>query len=178
MHRDIEEVLFTREEIDEKVKELGRQITEDYRGKEVIAVCVLKGGVFFTTDLLKEIDIPIRIEFMDISSYGSGTESSGELKILKDLDTSVNGKDVLIIEDIIDTGRTINHLKHNLQQRGASSVKIVSLLNKPAREIIKIDADYLGFVIDDLFVVGYGLDFDEKYRNLPYIGYLKEEIYK
>lgn len=178
MHNDIEEILFTEEEIQKRVRELGNIITNDYRGKDLQIICVLKGAVFFMTDLLKRIDIPTEIDFMEVSSYGSDTTSSGEVRILKDLEKSVNKRHVLIVEDIIDTGLTLNKLKKNIESRGAESVKIVALLNKQARREVNLQADYCGFDIPDLFVVGYGLDFDEKYRNLPYIGYLKKEIYE
>lgn len=178
MHNDIEKVLFDEETILKKTEELGQQITEDYRGKNLTCICILKGGVFFLTDLLKRIDIPLSIDFMDVSSYGSSTTSSGEVRIIKDLDDSIKGKDVLIVEDIIDTGITLNYVVDLLKNREANSVEIVTLLNKPDRREIDIDIKYCGFEIPDLFVVGYGLDFDEKYRNLPYVGYLKEEMYK
>lgn len=178
MHNDIEKVLFDEETILKKAEELGKQITEDYKDKDLTCICILKGGVFFLTDLLKRIDIPLNIDFMDVSSYGSSTTSSGEVRIIKDLDDSVKGKDVLIVEDIIDTGITLNYVVDLLKNREANSVEIVTLLNKPDRREIDIDIKYCGFEIPDLFVVGYGLDFDEKYRNLPYVGYLKEEMYK
>lgn len=178
MHKDIEKVLFTEETIQKRVKELGDEITKDYKGKDLQVICVLKGAVFFMTDLLKRIDLPAEIDFMVVSSYGADTTSSGEVRILKDLEKSVNKRHVLIVEDIIDTGFTLSKLKKNIESRGAESVKIVTLLNKEARREAKIEADYCGFDIPDYFVVGYGLDFDEKYRNLPYIGYLKKEIYE
>lgn len=178
MHNDIEEILFTEEEIQKRVRELGDIITKDYKGKDLLAICVLKGAVFFMTDLLKRIDLPAEIDFMAVSSYGSDTTSSGEVRILRDLEKSVNKRNILIVEDIIDTGFTLKKLKKNLEQRGAQSVKIVALLNKEARREVDLHADYCGFDIPDYFVVGYGLDFDERYRNLPYIGYLKKEVYE
>lgn len=178
MHSDIEKILISQDQIKTRIKELGQEITRDYKGKKIIAVCVLKGGVFFLTDLLREIDLDVRVEFMDVSSYGDSTESSGEIKILKDLETSIYGEDVLIIEDIVDTGKTLNHLKNNLKQRGPNSLEVVSFLSKPAREEVHVGVKYLGFNIEDYFVVGFGLDYAEKYRNLPYVGYLKKEIYE
>lgn len=178
MHSDIEEILFDEETILEKTKELGEIITRDYKGKDLTCICILKGGVFFLTDLLKRIDLPLNIDFMDVSSYGASTTSSGEVRIIKDLDDSIKGKDVLIVEDIIDTGITLNYVVDLLKGREANSVEIVTLLNKPDRREIEMDIKYCGFEIPDLFVVGYGLDFDERYRNLPYVGYLKEEVYK
>lgn len=178
MENDIEKVLLSREEIQDKVKELAKVITEDYRDKDMVAVCILKGGVFFMTDLLKEINLPLSTDFMVVSSYGDQVVSSGEVKILKDLDRSVAGKDVLIVEDIIDTGITLSHLKTNIERRGANSVKIVTLLNKSERREKPVEIDYCGYEIPDVFVVGYGLDYNEKYRNLPYIGYLKSELYE
>ncbi len=178
MHDHIEEILYTREEIDKRVKELGKQITKDYKGKNLTCICLLKGGVFFMTDLLKEIDLPLSIDFMDVSSYGASTVSSGEVRILKDLDHSIKDKDILLVEDIIDTGLTLSHVIELLKTREINSIEVVSFLSKEMRREVDIDIKYCGFNIDDYFVVGYGLDFDEEYRNLPYIGYLKEEMYK
>ncbi len=178
MHNHIEEILFSREKIEERVKELGQQITKDYEGKPLTCVCLLKGGVFFMSDLLKEIDLPLTIDFMDVSSYGSGTASSGEVRILKDLSHSIKGRDVLIVEDIVDTGLTLKEVIELLKTREANSVEVITFLSKEARREEEIKIKYYGFQIDDYFVVGYGLDFDEEYRNLPYIGYLKEEMYK
>lgn len=178
MHDHIEEILFTREEIQKKVEELGKEITKDYKGKNLTCICLLKGGVLFMTDLLKEIDLPLTIDFMDVSSYGASTVSSGEIRILKDLDQSVKDKDVLIVEDIIDTGLTLSHVIDLLKSREINSIEVVSFLNKETRREVDLDIKYCGYNIDDYFVVGYGLDFDEYYRNLPYIGYLKEELYK
>lgn len=177
MEQDIQEVLFTREEIARKVKELGRTITEDYKEVEnLLVICVLKGAVSFLTDLIREIDLPLTVDFMDLSSY-EGTTSSGKVRILKDLDTPVEGRHVLIVEDIIDTGITLNYLKDLLTQRGAASVEVVTLLTKPSRREKAVDVKYIGYEIEDLFVVGYGLDYNQKYRNLPFIGYLKKEVY-
>lgn len=178
MHKDIEKILFDRETISNKVKELAKEITEDYKGKDLVCICLLKGGVLFLTDLIKEIDLDLEIDFMDVSSYGASTTSSGEVRILKDLDASVKDRDLLIVEDIIDTGVTLSKVVELLKSRQAKSIEIVSFLNKPDRRKIDMDVKYIGYEIPDYFVVGYGLDFDEKYRNLPYIGYLKEELYK
>lgn len=178
MHKDIEKILFDREAIEKRVKELGAQITEDYKDKDLVCICLLKGGVLFLTDLIKEIDLKLDIDFMDVSSYGATTVSTGEVRILKDLDASVNGRDVLIVEDIIDTGITLAHVLDMFKARGAKSIEIVTFLNKEERRQKEINVKYRGFDIPDYFVVGYGLDFNEKYRNLPYIGYLKEELYK
>lgn len=178
MHKDIEKILFDRETISNRVKELAKEITEDYKGKDLVCICLLKGGVLFLTDLIKEIDLDLEIDFMDVSSYGASTTSSGEVRILKDLDASVKDRDLLIVEDIIDTGVTLSKVVELLKSRQAKSIEIVSFLNKPDRRKIDMDVKYIGYEIPDYFVVGYGLDFDEKYRNLPYIGYLKEELYK
>lgn len=173
----IKEVLVGEEEIEKRVRELGRDISRDYEGKDLIAVGILKGATIFMAELCKNIKLPLIMDFMAVSSYGNSTISTGEVRIIKDLDFSVENKDVLIIEDIIDTGLTLSYLKENLLKRGAKSVKIATLLDKPDRRDIKVNIDYLGFVIPDEFVVGYGLDYGEKYRNLPYVGALKEEVY-
>ncbi len=178
MHKDIEKILFDRETISKRVKELAKEITEDYKGKDLVCICLLKGGVLFLTDLIKEIDLDLEIDFMDVSSYGASTVSSGEVRILKDLDASVKDRDLLIVEDIIDTGVTLSKVVELLKSRQARSIEIVSFLNKPDRRKTDMDVKYIGYEIPDYFVVGYGLDFDEKYRNLPYVGYLKEELYK
>ena len=180
MYADLkDELLLTREQIAARVKELGKQITEDFKGKDLTVVCILKGAVVFFVDLVREIDLPMSMDFMAISSYGSATKSSGVVRILKDLDKPINGKDVLIIEDIVDSGMTLSFLKENLLSRGAKSLKICTLLDKPERrrEGITLQCDYVGFTIPNEFVVGYGLDFDEHYRNLPYVGVLKPEAY-
>ena len=177
MNDDIQEILFTEEEIQQKVDELAAKINSDYEGKDLVVVGILKGAVVFMSDLLKKINVKASIDFMDISSYGNETVSTGEVKIIKDLDNSVIGKDILIVEDIIDTGNTLSYLVNNLKQRGANSVKIATLLDKKVRREQLVDIDYCGFVVDDFFVVGYGIDYAEKYRNLPFIGYLKPEVY-
>ena len=177
MHQDIKEILFTEEQIAARVRELGAQITKDYAGKTILMCGILKRADTFFTDQARCIDSPVYFDFMSCSSYGSSTTSSGVLKIRKDLDNDVKDKDVLIVEDIIDTGVTLSHLVPMLQERGARSVKLATLLSKPARRQVEVPVDYNGFEIPDAFVVGYGLDYDSRYRNLPYIGILKEEVY-
>jgi len=174
----IERILITREELQAKVKELAAQISKDYEGKELFLVSVLKGGFMFTADLMREITIPCEIDFMAVSSYGQGSKTSGVVKIVKDLDQSVEGKDILVVEDILDSGLTLSYLKQNLLARGAKSVKVCTILNKEERRKANIKADYLGFEIPDEFVVGYGLDYAEKYRNFPFVGVLKKEVYQ
>lgn len=164
-------VLISEEELKEKIIEVAKQVNEDYQGKVIHMICVLKGGVFFTCELAKYIDVPVTFDFMAVSSYGSGTETSGDVKIIKDLDESIAGRDVLIVEDIIDSGKTLASLVELLKQRDPASIKICTLLDKPARRIEKhVEVDYSCIQIPDSFVVGYGLDYDQKYRNLPYIG--------
>ena len=165
-------VLYTMEETQKRIKELGQQITNDYKGKELIVVCILKGAAFFTTDLVKNIDCEMIIDFMRVSSY-TGTESSGIITLKQDLEEDIEGKDVLIVEDIIDTGRTLNTLKTELLNRKPKSLKVATLLDKKERRVVDIDADYVGFSIPNKFIVGYGFDIDEKYRNIPYIGYIE-----
>lgn len=177
MHDDILKVLLAQEELREKVKELGRQITQDYQGKNLMIVTVLKGAVVFLADLMREIDVPAEIDFMVVSSYGAGTKSSGVVKIVKDLDVPLKDKDLLIVEDILDSGMTLSYLKELLEGREPRSIRIATLLDKPARRKVDLKADYIGYSVPDEFVVGYGLDYDEKYRNLPYIGILKPEVY-
>lgn len=163
-------VLISEADVNAKIAELGRQISEDYAGESVFLLCILKGGVFFTTELAKRISVPVSLDFMSVSSYGAQTESSGVVRIVKDLDTSIEGKNVLVVEDIIDTGRTLSYLLDNLKQRGPKSLKLCALLDKPERRVTEVEVDYKGFQIPDEFVVGYGMDYDQKYRNLPYIG--------
>ncbi|WP_166245695.1 hypoxanthine phosphoribosyltransferase [Paenibacillus turpanensis] len=177
MRQDIEEILFTEEQIQEKIVELGKHLSEEYRGRNPLVICVLKGAFLFMSDLVKKLDIPLEIDFMAVSSYGAATKSSGVVKIIKDLDTPVEGRDVLIVEDIIDSGLTLSYLIDNLERRNAHSVKVVTLFDKPARRTVGLEPDYRGFLIPDAFVVGYGLDYAEKYRNLPYVGVLKPEVY-
>ena len=178
MDKIIKSILVSEEDINKKVKELGKILTEDYKDKELIVVGILKGAVVFMSDLCREIKLPILMDFMAVSSYGKSSVSTGEVRIVKDLDYSVENKDILIVEDIIDTGYTLSYLTDNLRKRGASSVKIITLLDKPDRRKADVHVDYLGFEIPDEFVVGYGLDYAEQYRNLPYVAALKEEVYK
>lgn len=177
MKQDIEKVLISEEEIQKKTKDLAAQLTKEYDGRFPLAIGVLKGATLFMADLVKQIDTYLEMDFMDVSSYGKSTVSSGEVKILKDLDTSVEGRDILIIEDIIDSGLTLSYLVELFRYRKAKSIKIVTLLDKPTGRKANIEADYVGFIVPDAFVVGYGLDYAERYRNLPYIGVLKPEVY-
>lgn len=178
MHNDILEVLVSEKELQDKVKELGRQITKDYKDKNLLLVSVLKGSVVFMADLMRAIDLKCRIDFMSVSSYGSGTKTSGTVKIIKDLDIDIRDYDLLIVEDILDSGMTLSYIKKILMERGPKSIKICTLLDKPQRrQVDDIKANYKGFVIPDEFVVGYGLDYDEMYRNVSYIGALKPEVY-
>lgn len=163
-------VLVSEEEVDKRTRELGEQISKDYAGKQLHLICVLKGGVFFMCELAKRITVPVSMDFMSVSSYGDDTKSSGVVKIVKDLDESLEGKDVLIIEDIIDSGRTLSYLMEVLKARKPNSLRLCTLLDKPDRRVKEVDVDYTGFAIPDEFVVGYGLDYAQKYRNLPYIG--------
>lgn len=169
-------VLLTEEEVNEKIKKIGEQVSKDYAGKSVHMICVLKGGVFFTCELAKRITVPVSLDFMSVSSYGSETKSSGIVKIIKDLDEPLEGKDVLIVEDIIDSGRTLAYLIEVLKQRGPKDIHLCTLLDKPERRVKKqVKVDYTCFTIPDEFVVGYGLDYDQKYRNLPYIGVVEQD---
>ena len=177
MQNDIQEVLYSQETLQQKVQELGATISRDYEGRNPLVICVLKGAFIFMADLSKNISIPIELDFMAVSSYGNSTKSSGEVRIVKDLDVSVEGRDVLIVEDIIDSGLTLSYLIDVLERRNALSVNVVALFDKPGRRTVDLNADYTGFTIPDAFVVGYGLDYAEKYRNLPYVGVLKPEIY-
>ena len=170
-------VLLTEEEVNKKISEVAAQINKDYEGKEVHLICILKGGVFFTCELAKRLTIPVSLDFMSVSSYGSDTKSSGVVKIIKDLDEPLEGKNVIIVEDILDSGNTLYYLLDMLKVRKAASIRICTLLDKPERRAKPIQADYAGFVVPDAFVVGYGLDYNQQYRNLPYIGVLKEEVY-
>lgn len=163
-------VLLSEEEVDARIKEIGQQISKDYEGKQVHLVCVLKGGSFFMCELAKRITVPVSLDFMSVSSYGSDTKSSGVVKIVKDLDESVKDKDVLVVEDIVDSGRTLSYLMELLRDRGPRSLHLCTLLDKPERRVVDVKVDYTGFHIPDEFVVGYGLDYDQRYRNLPYIG--------
>lgn len=178
MNKDVERVLLTKEQLEEKTKELAEKINDYYNGEEVIVVSVLKGGCVFTVDLIKHLTMPVKLDFMCVSSYGSSTVTSGELIVKKDIDIDVKNKNVLIVEDIIDTGVTLAKLRVMFGSRGAKDVKIVTILNKPARRKVPIDADFNGFDIPDEFVIGYGLDYAENYRNLPYVGVLKRSVYE
>ncbi|MDD3429051.1 MAG: hypoxanthine phosphoribosyltransferase [Oscillospiraceae bacterium] len=177
MEKDMEKILLSEAEIKAKVAELGKIISEEYKGKNLLLVTVLKGAVVFLADLMREIDIFAEIDFMVVSSYGSGVKTSGVVKIVKDLDIPLEGREILIVEDILDSGLTLSYIKEMLESRGPASIKIVTLLDKPSRRKVNLQADYTGFTVPDEFVVGYGLDYDEKYRNLPYIGILKPEVY-
>ncbi|MBQ8116665.1 MAG: hypoxanthine phosphoribosyltransferase [Lachnospiraceae bacterium] len=163
-------VLIPEEEVDARIREIGEQISRDYAGKELHLVCVLKGGIFFLCELAKRITVPVSLDFMSVSSYGGETSSSGVVKIVKDLDESIHGKDVLIVEDIVDSGRTLSYLREMMLDRKPASLHICTLLDKPDRRVVDVNVDYVGFQIPDEFVVGYGLDYAQRYRNLPYIG--------
>ena len=174
--KDTIRVLIPEEEVNKKISEIAAQISQDYEGKAVHLICILKGGVFFTCELSKRLTVPVSIDFMSVSSYGGGTVSSGVVKIVKDLDEPLEGKDVLIVEDIIDSGRTLAYLMEILEKRGPKSIRLCTLLDKPERRVKKqVKVDYTCFRIPDKFVVGYGLDYDQKYRNLPYIGIVEQE---
>ncbi len=177
LYDDLEKVLLTKEEIQKAVRELGRKITQDYTGKSPVLICILKGAVVFFSDLVREIDLPVSLEFMSISSYGRSTKTSGVVRILKDLDRDISGQDVLVVEDIVDSGMTLHYLKGVLENRNAASISIVTLLDKPSRRKVPLEVTYSCFNIPDAFVVGYGLDYAEKYRNLPDIGVLHPRIY-
>jgi hypoxanthine phosphoribosyltransferase len=177
LHKDIQTVLYSEEQIKDKVKELGKRISRDFEGRNLLVICVLKGAFIFMADLVKNLDVPLELDFMAVSSYGVATKSSGVVKIIKDLDVPVQGRDVLIVEDIIDSGLTLSYLIDVLERRNALTVTVVALFDKPARRTVDLEPDYTGFTLPDEFVVGYGLDYAEKYRNLPYIGVLKEEVY-
>ncbi len=177
MHPDIKEILITEEQIAAKVTELGRRISEDYRGKDVLMVGILKGAVIFMADLIRQVTVPLAIDFMAVSSYGKASESSGVVQILKDLDQSIQGRHVIVVEDIVDSGLTLKYMLENLSTRRPASLKICTLLDKPSRRKAEVTPDYNGFVIPDEFVVGYGLDYGEKYRNLREIAVLKPRVY-
>ncbi len=163
-------IMLSEEEVNQKIQQIGKQISEDYAGKQVHLVCVLKGGVFFMCELAKRITVPVSMDFMCVSSYGSETKSSGVVKIVKDLDEPLDHKDVLIVEDIIDSGRTLSYLIEMLKKREPESIRVCTLLDKPERRVVDVNVDYTCFEIPDEFVIGYGLDYDQRYRNLPYIG--------
>ncbi|WP_303973285.1 hypoxanthine phosphoribosyltransferase [Streptococcus merionis] len=177
LEQDIKKVLITEEEIRAKSKELGQILTEEYADKNPILIGVLKGSVPFLAELIKHIDTHIELEFMIVSSYHGGTQSTGQVNIIKDVDSDVTGRDLIFIEDIIDTGRTLKDLRELFLKRNPASIKIVTLVDKPEGRVVEIEADYTGFVVPNEFLIGFGLDYDENYRNLPYIGVLKEEVY-
>lgn len=177
MQNDIKEVLFSQEEIAEKVSELGKRISEDFKGKNVMLISVLKGSVIFMADLMRAITIPVTIDFMAVSSYGSGVKTTGAVKIIKDIDKNLDGLDIIIVEDILDSGITLSYLTKYIMNKGAKSISIATLLNKEERRQADIKADYSCFDVPDEFVVGYGLDYDQRYRNLPYVGILEPKVY-
>ncbi len=178
MIRDVQSVMVSEEQLKARIAEMAKQLDKEYEGKTPLMVAILKGSVMFYADLLRAMTIPVEMDFMAISSYGAGAKSSGEVKLIKDLDRKIEGRDVIIVEDIIDSGYTLSYLKRMLYSRKPSSVKICALLDKYARRVVPIEADYKGFDIEDEFVIGYGLDYAEKYRNLPYIGILKRSVYE
>jgi len=178
LHPGMERVLLSKDEIEDRVKELARAISEDYQGKELLLVGILKGAAVFLADLMRHMSIDVRIDFMAVSSYGASSKSTGVVRILKDLEQSIEGRHVLVVEDIVDTGLTLNYLLEILRARDPASVRICALLDKPSRREIEVPVDYKGFAIPDEFVVGYGLDFNEKYRHLPDIYVLKKEVYQ
>lgn len=178
MRDDIDEILFSEEKIASIVRNMGRQISEDYVGKNLFMVSVLKGSLLFMADLMRAVTIPCSIDFLSVSSYGNGTASSGEVRILKDLDCSLEGKDLLVVEDILDSGVTLSFLLRTLSARKPASIRLCTFLDKPERRQVEIHPDYVGAVVPDKFIVGYGLDYAERYRNLPYIGVLKPEVYE
>ena len=177
LYQDMTKILVKREDIQKAVAQLGREITRDYQGRDLVMVCILKGASVFFSDLIREVDLPVTLDFMALSSYRNSTKSSGVVNLEKDLSVSIKGRDVLIVEDIVDSGNTLFYLGKYLMGRGASSIRIATLLDKPARRKAPIRASYAGFEVPDAFVVGYGLDYAEKYRNLPFIGVLKPEVY-
>lgn len=177
MNKDIEKILVTQQDLAEITKKLGEQITKDYAGKKLLMVGVLKGSIYFLTDLSRNIDLPCNIDFIQASSYGAGTVTSGEIKITKDIASDLSGYDVLLVEDILDTGRTLKYIHDMLSKRNPQSISVITLLDKPARREVDIYADYVGVDVPNAFVVGYGLDYNQLYRNLPYIGILKESVY-
>ena len=177
MHKDVEQILYTEEELRQRVKELGCQITADYAGREPLLISVLRGSYIFMADLTRSINLNVTVDFLSVSSYGAGTVSSGQVEIKKDLSASIEGKDLIIVEDILDSGNTLYYLLDVLRARKPASIRICTLMDKPERRAKPIKADYVGFTIPDAFIVGYGLDYAEKYRNLPYVGVLKPSVY-
>ena len=177
LEKDIQEVLFSEEQLKTRVKEIAHQIEADYQGKEILLICILRGSFVFIADLCREINLPCTVDFMAVSSYGKGSSSSGRVQIVKDLAEDISGRHVIVVEDILDSGNTLSYLLNILEQRNPASVRLVALLDKPDRRVKPVELHYSGFTIPDAFVVGYGLDYAEKYRNLPYIGILKPEVY-
>ncbi|MBS3974592.1 MAG: hypoxanthine phosphoribosyltransferase [Actinobacteria bacterium] len=177
MHQDIDRVVLTEEQIRQRIAEMGESISEEYADKQVLLVAVLRGAALFVADLARAISLPVEVDFMAVSSYGSSTQSSGVVRIIKDLDESIEGRHVLVVEDVLDTGLTLKYLLKNLASRNPSSLEVVTLLDKKGKRRVPINCKYVGFEIPDEFVVGYGLDYGERYRNLPYIGVLKPEVY-
>lgn len=178
MHQDIERILYDQAAIARVTKKLGAQLTKDYAGKNPLVICVLKGAMLFMADLVRQIDTHLEMDFLDVSSYQGGTKSTGEVKIIKDLDIPLKNRDVLIVEDIIDTGRTLNYLVNLFKYRQAKSVKICTLLDKPETRVLPVHSDYVGYTVPNALLVGYGLDYEENYRNLPYVGILKSSVYE
>ncbi|MGI8872284.1 MAG: hypoxanthine phosphoribosyltransferase [Candidatus Limnocylindria bacterium] len=177
VHDDVEEILLSHEQLQARVAELGRQLSADFDGRDPVLVSVLKGSIVFLADLMRSIDVPLSVDLMEVSSYGAGTESSGQVRIIKDLSSSIEGRHVIVVEDIIDTGLTLNYLLRYLHDKSPASITVCCLLDKPARRLAEIEIAYRGFTIPDRFVVGYGLDFDERFRNLPYVGVLRPAVY-
>ena len=177
LEKDIQEILFSEEQLASRVNEIARQITQDYQGKEIVLISVLRGSFVFMADLCRRIDLPCTVDFMAVSSYGSGTSSTGQVQITKDLSSDIAGKHIIVVEDILDSGNTLSYLLKLLAQRKPASIRLCTLLDKPERRTKPVEVHYSGFTIPDYFVVGYGLDYAEKYRNLPYVGVLKPEIY-
>ena len=177
IHADVQEVLLTEDQIQARVSELGSQLNRDYAGLEPVLISVLKGSIVFLADLVRGMELPLSIDIMEVSSYGAATETSGQVRILKDLSNPIEGRHVIVVEDIIDTGLTLNYLLRYLREKGPASLRICCLLDKPARRLTEIPIDYVGFTIPDRFVVGYGLDYGERYRNLPYVGVLRPSVY-
>ena len=177
LEKDIQEVLFSEEQLDRRVREIAAEITRDYEGKEIMLISVLRGSFVFMADLCRRIDLPCTLDFMSVSSYGKGTTSSGQVQITRDLSSDISGKHIIVVEDILDSGNTLSYLLKLLEQRKPASIRLCTLLNKPDRRVKHVDVHYCGFDIPDAFIVGYGLDYAEQYRNLPYIGILKPEVY-
>ena len=177
MHPDIQQVVFTEETLQRRIGELAATISQDYRGESVVAICVMKGAIFFMTDLVRRITVPLVMDFITVSSYGASTVSSGHVQLVKDVDTDLKGKHVLLVEDILDSGRTLSYLVKHIEAMAPASLKVCTLLDKPDRREYPVTVEYAGFVVPDVFVVGYGLDYDQRYRELPFIGELKPEVY-